>query len=133
MLTPDEARPGPGSILSLAFLLASLVNGKDGMYAAVRQVPAHATTPELGSAPYPKVLVTGARYEHDTLTCTLVPGPEANGQVELRFDRLDPGRTYQVNGSREPAPVEADGQGSLRVKVESNARQQVTVSPHQPS
>ena len=129
MCTPDDTRPGPGSIVSIALMFLSLTNGERGLAAAHRQVPAHATTPELGSAPFPKVMVTEARYEGDRLSCTLVPGPEANGQVELRFDRLEPGRTYDLTSSGAPEAVTADAEGHIRPTVASSQRHSLTLSP----
>jgi hypothetical protein len=129
MCTPDEARPGPGSIVSIALMFLALTNGERGLAAAHRQVPSHATTPELGSAPYPQVMVTEARFDGARLACTLVPGPEANGQVELRFDRLDPGRSYALTGAGETATLTADPEGHVRAKVASSARQSMVLTP----
>ena len=129
MCTPGEARPGPGSIVSMALMFLALTNGEHGLAAAHRQVPAHAKTPELGSAPFPQVMVTEARYEGERLECTLVPGPAANGQVELRFDRLDPGRDYQLTSSGNGETVTADAGGHVRTKVASSQRHSLVLSP----
>jgi hypothetical protein len=120
MLTPDGDRPGPGSILSMAITFMALGNAERGLAAAHRHVPAHDTTPELEHAPYPQVIVTAAHATADSVTASLVPGPSANGEVYLRFGRLQPGARYRLSGAGEPRELDADATGRVEAKVPSS-------------
>ncbi|HEX9765905.1 MAG TPA: hypothetical protein VGA36_04015 [Nitriliruptorales bacterium] len=116
MLTPDEARPGPGSLVSMAITLMALINSERALAAGHRHAPCQDTTPELASAPYPQVIVSRATTDGTDLDAELLAGPAANGEVDLAFARLAPGATYrpimdQVAGD----PVVADRDGTLRL------------------
>jgi hypothetical protein len=128
MLTPDGSRPGPGSILSMAFTFLALINTERGLTAAHRHVPARDTTPELEQAPYPQVVVTSARTEGDGVRTTLTPGPAANGPVRIGFARLVPGSGYRVSGiadTGEAPSRTADATGRIEIEVPSAARQEL--------
>ena len=127
MLTPDGTRPGPGSILSMALTFLALMNTERGLAAAHRHVPAHDTTPELASAPYPQVIVTAAHASGDAVRATLVPGPSANGNVDIAFARLHPGSRYRLTGAGEPRELNADADGCLSAEVASSTRQELTL------
>jgi len=120
MLTPDAARPGPGSILSMAFTFLALVNTERGLASAHRQVPAHAATPEVEHAPYPQLAVTSASATADSLRASLRPGPSANGEAEVRFARLRPHATYRLSGVGDIRDLAADATGRVSVKVPSS-------------
>jgi hypothetical protein len=129
MLTPEDDRPGPGSIVSMALTLMALADTEGGLGAAHTHVPAHDTTPELESAPYPEVVVTGARTDGQGLRVAVAPGPAANGTVELTVARLRPGATYRVAGGADPAQdAVAGADGRVRVKVSSSVRQEISLS-----
>ncbi len=125
MLTPDGDRPGPGSILSMALTFLALVNTERGLAAGHRHVPAHDTTPELASAPYPQVVVTAAHATDDGVRTTLVPGPAANGAVGITFARLHPTGRYRLTGAGEPREADADADGRLAAEVASSSRQEL--------
>lgn len=127
MLTPDGDRPGPGSILSMAFTFLALIDTERGLASAHRHVPARDTTIELEHAPYPAVVVTGAHATGECLTATIAPGPSANGAVPLRFARLAPGGRYTLTGVADQGPIEAvaDDQGRCTATVPSGVRQEL--------
>jgi hypothetical protein len=127
MLTPDGDRPGPGSILSMAITFMALGNAERGLAAAHRHVPAHDTTPELEDAPYPQVIVTAARATADAVTASLVPGPAANGEVDLRFARLQPGARYRFTGAGGVSETEADSGGRVTTRVSSSERHELAL------
>jgi hypothetical protein len=133
MLTPDGVRPGPGSILSMAFTFLALVNTERGLASAHRQVPAHATTPELEHAPYPQVVVTSASASTDAagdgVRVSLAPGPSANGQAEIGFARLRPHASYRLSGTGETRDVTADATGRVPVKVSSSESHELVLRP----
>jgi hypothetical protein len=126
MLTPDDGdRPGPGSILSMAFTFLALVNTEHGLTAAHRHVPVRDATPELEHAPYPQVVVTSARAERDGVRASVCPGPAANGNVTVSFGRLAPGSTYRLTGIAgrdEPLECTADRAGRIATEVPSSQR-----------
>lgn len=129
MLTPEGAeRPGPGSIVSMAFTFLGLVNTEQGLASAHAHVPAYDTTPELESAPYPKVIVTSATTDGTNVHTTLSPGPDANGPVEIRFARLVPGARYRLTGGEEPFVFTAGRDGRLRSTVDSTARHDLVLA-----
>ena len=128
MLTPDDRRPGPGSIVSMAFMFLALANAELGLAAAHAHVPAYDPTPELESAPYPKLIVTSATTDGTNVRATIAPGPQANGPVELRFARLVPGARYRLNGALAPVELVAGTDGRVRASVASDRRQELVLS-----
>lgn len=127
MLTPDGDRPGPGSILSMAFTFMALQNTEQGLVSAHRHVPAHDVTPELEHATYPLVIVTSAQATADGVRATIVPGPAANGEVDVGFARLRPGGRYRLTGAGEPRQLDADTTGRVSTKVPSSARHDLSL------
>jgi hypothetical protein len=127
MLTPDDHRPGPGSILSMAFTLLALVNTERGLASAHRHVPALDTTPELESAPYPHVVVTAASTDGTGVRATLAPGPAANGEVDIAFARLTPEGRYRLVVSGAARDLVADSTGRLATRVDSSTRQDLVL------
>jgi hypothetical protein len=127
MLTPDEPRPAPGSVVSNALTFLALVAGTGGLADAHRRVPARQGGVELAAAPYPQVVVTAARADADGrgLTAAVAPGPAAGGPVSLAIVGLDPRRSYRV-----PAGEAASADdGTLVVNVDSEARTELAIRP----
>lgn len=130
MLTPEGDRPGPGSILSMAFTFLALVNTERGLMAAHRHVPALDTGPELEHAPYPQVVVTAAHTEAGGVRTTLAPGPAANGAVTIGFARLAPEARYRITGIAGPdrsVECSADRAGKLTIEVPSSQGQHLVL------
>lgn len=117
MLTPDEARPGPGSQVSMAITLMALINSQHALAAGHRHAPCQDTTPELASAPWPRVIVSHATTDGTDLDIELLAGPAANGSdVELSFARLAPGAAYRaIIDDVAGELITADGGGSAQV------------------
>lgn len=130
MLTPNGDRPGPGSILSMAFTFMALIDTERGLTAAHRHVPARDTSPELETAPYPQVVVTSAHADASGVSATLLPGPAANGDVTIGFGRLVPDARYRIRGiAGRDGSVErsADRSGKITTEVPSSQRQDLVL------
>jgi len=128
MLTPDEARPGPGSLLSMAVTMMALTNSRHALSAGHRQAPASVTTPELAHAPYPQVVVTRAVVADGGVEVDLVPGPAADGAVSLEFARLRPGVEHVVTvDGNVAARTTTDPDGRLVVRHDNDRRARVRV------
>jgi hypothetical protein len=127
MLTLDGERPAPGSVVSNAMALMALVNGRGGLAAAHRRVPARQGGVELASAPYPAVVVTAASADADGkgLRAVVTPGPGASEPVDLVVSGLEPGRAYDVGGAR----LAADPAGNLTHRVDPTRRHELRVRP----
>jgi hypothetical protein len=123
MLTPDEARPGPGSQVSMAITLMALINSQHAMAAGHRHAPCQDTTPELASAPWPQVIVSHATTNGTDLDIELLAGPAANGPVDLSFARLAPGVTYRpIRDGVAGEELTADHDGMLRLSTPTPER-----------
>jgi hypothetical protein len=96
MLTPEAARPGPGSIVSMAVTFMALLNSENAVAAGHRWAACQQTTPELASAPYPEVIVTRAVTDGHGVEVDLIEGPARDGPAELTFARLAPRREHDV-------------------------------------
>lgn len=129
MLTPDGPWPAPGTVVSNAITFMALLGTEGGLAAAHRRVASQETTPELESAPYPRVVVSRAVWTGQSLRCEIAPGPDPAASVELRFGRLEPGRTYAMNGLGEAVLRSADMDGGLTVAVPGDRRHSLELLP----
>lgn len=129
MLTPDAARPGPGSIVSMAVTFMALINSENAIAAGHRWAACQQTTPELESAPYPDVIVTRAVTDARGVEVDLIEGPGLDGPVELTFARLAPGREHDVVIDGAPRPLATTNEdGRLRVSYEGG-RASILIQP----
>jgi hypothetical protein len=127
-LTPEGAWPAPGTVVSNALTFMALVDGEGGLAAAHRRVPASDTTPELASAPYPQLVVTGAAWTGASLDIEIAPGPAPQDRVDLTFARLEPGRSYVLRGLEQERSVTADAAGGLVVATPGDRRTSLQLS-----
>lgn len=83
--------------------------------------------PFLTGVEYPDVLVARAWSDGANLDLVLYPGREA-ARREIVIERLQPGRSYDVQGAQTPRVV-ADGHGSARLDVHLTGRTAVRLEP----
>ncbi|MGH2727004.1 MAG: hypothetical protein ACRDKS_08505, partial [Actinomycetota bacterium] len=129
MLTPDGPWPAPGTVVSNAITFMALLGTEGGLAAAHRRVAANETTPELASAPYPNVVVSRAVWDGTSLRCEIAPGPDPRASVELRFARLEPGRSYALHGLGDAVTRAADAAGRMTVEVPGDRRHSLELRP----
>ncbi|MEX2555429.1 MAG: hypothetical protein WEB06_07350 [Actinomycetota bacterium] len=129
MLTPDGAWPAPGTVVSNALTFMALMGTEGGLAAAHRRVASAETTPELESAPYPRVVVPRAVWTGSSLQLVIAPGPDPSAAVEVSFGRLGAGRSYALQGLGEPLVRRADEDGRLHLQVPGDRRLHLELVP----